>query len=43
VFYEYFSEQNAMINNGSIAGCPLRMDTLGIGNGIIDGKTERCT
>ncbi|KAK0276324.1 hypothetical protein LTR35_010649 [Friedmanniomyces endolithicus] len=36
VFYEYFSEQNAMINNGSIAGCPLRMDTLGIGNGIID-------
>ncbi|TKA65342.1 hypothetical protein B0A55_09440 [Friedmanniomyces simplex] len=35
-FYEYFSEQNAMINNGSIKGCPLRMDTLGIGNGIID-------
>ncbi len=29
-----------MINNGSIGGCPLRMDTLGIGNGIIDGKTE---
>ncbi|KAK3113621.1 hypothetical protein LTR53_008922 [Teratosphaeriaceae sp. CCFEE 6253] len=35
-FYEYFSEQNAMIGNGSIDGCPLTMDTLGIGNGIID-------
>ncbi|KAK3624360.1 hypothetical protein LTR56_021078 [Elasticomyces elasticus] len=39
-FFDYFSEQNAMILNGSIEGCPLRMDTLGIGNGIIDEQIQ---
>ncbi|KAK3670983.1 hypothetical protein LTR78_009099 [Recurvomyces mirabilis] len=35
-FYEYFSEQNNMIENGTANGTCLYMDTLGIGNGIID-------
>ncbi|KAK5115280.1 hypothetical protein LTR62_001480 [Meristemomyces frigidus] len=35
-FYEYFSEQNNMIKNGTANGTCLYMDTLGIGNGIID-------
>ncbi|KAK5128963.1 hypothetical protein LTR85_000296 [Meristemomyces frigidus] len=35
-FYDYFTEQNALISNGTQAGTPLLMDTLGIGNGIID-------
>ncbi|KAK4545187.1 hypothetical protein LTR36_003366 [Oleoguttula mirabilis] len=35
-FYDYFTEQNALVANGTQAGTPLQMDTLGIGNGIID-------
>ena len=35
-FYEYFYEQNEMIANGTQNGTCLIMDTLGIGNGIID-------
>ncbi|EMC92247.1 hypothetical protein BAUCODRAFT_59835, partial [Baudoinia panamericana UAMH 10762] len=35
-FYEYFYEHNAMIANGTENGTALIMDTLGIGNGIID-------
>ena len=34
-FYDYFYQQNEAIANGSQAGVPLRMDTLGIINGII--------
>lgn len=39
-FYNYFYEQNQMIGNGSAQGCQLIFDTLGIGNGIIDLKTQ---
>ena len=39
-FYEYFAEQNAMISNGTQNGTALRMDTLGIGNGIIDERIQ---
>ncbi|GAB7350232.1 hypothetical protein MBLNU459_g0885t1 [Dothideomycetes sp. NU459] len=35
-FYDYFYKQNLKINNGSIAGTPLRFNSLGVGNGIID-------
>jgi len=35
-FYNYFSEQNAMIASGKANGTQLIMNTLGIGNGIID-------
>jgi hypothetical protein len=35
-FYDYFYNQNLAIQNGSVAGCALNMDTLGIINGIID-------
>lgn len=35
-FYNYFYEQNEMIKNNTMPGYRLRMDTLGIGNGIID-------
>lgn len=35
-FYHYFYEQNEKIKNATMPGYRLRMDTLGIGNGIID-------
>ena len=35
-FYNYFYEQNAAIQSGSIPGYPLKFNTLGVGNGIID-------
>jgi len=35
-FFNYFYEQNKLIENGTISGVPLHFDTLGIGNGIID-------
>lgn len=35
-FYNYFYEQNQLINNGTIKGTPLIFDTLGIINGIVD-------
>ena len=39
-FFNYFYEQNQMISNGSMAGTELVMDTLGIGNGIVDLYTQ---
>ncbi|KAI9841936.1 MAG: hypothetical protein M1838_003343 [Thelocarpon superellum] len=35
-FYNYFYDQNEAIANGSARGVKLEMNTLGIGNGIID-------
>ena len=35
-FFEYFYDQNAAIAKGTQDGCALRLDSLGIGNGIID-------
>ena len=35
-FYNYFYDQNLAIANGTANGTQLIMDTLGIGNGIID-------
>lgn len=35
-FYNYFYEQNQLVANGTINGTELRMNALGIGNGIID-------
>ncbi|KAF1979106.1 peptidase S10, serine carboxypeptidase [Bimuria novae-zelandiae CBS 107.79] len=39
-FYNYFYKQNQAIKNGSVAGVPLQMDTLGIINGIIDEEIQ---
>ena len=35
-FYDYFYQQNELISSGKQEGVALRMDTLGIINGIID-------
>ena len=35
-FFNYFYDQNQAIANGTANGTQLNMDTLGIGNGIID-------
>ena len=40
VFYDYFYQQNELISSGKQSGVPLRMDTLGIINGIIDYKIQ---
>lgn len=39
-FYNYFYKQNLAIQNGSVPGVPLHMDTLGIINGIIDEEIQ---
>jgi len=39
-FYNYFYKQNLAIKNGSVPGVPLKMDTLGIINGIIDEEIQ---
>jgi carboxypeptidase C (cathepsin A) len=39
-FYNYFYEQNQAIANGSMKGIEISMDTLGVGNGIIDELTQ---
>ncbi|KAF2199346.1 putative carboxypeptidase S1 [Delitschia confertaspora ATCC 74209] len=39
-FFNYFYEQNELIKNGSAQGVELNMNTLGIGNGIIDEYTQ---
>ncbi|KAF2815228.1 peptidase S10, serine carboxypeptidase [Mytilinidion resinicola] len=39
-FYNYFYQQNLAIENGSIPGVPLQMDTLGIINGIVDEEIQ---
>ena len=39
-FYDYFYEQNGLISSGEQSGVPLRMDTLGIINGITDYKIQ---
>ena len=39
-FYDYFYEQNAMIQSGEQSGVALRMDSLGIINGIIDSLIQ---
>lgn len=35
-FYDYFYEQNQLIENGTIEGIQLNFNTLGVGNGIIN-------
>ncbi|KAF2839186.1 peptidase S10, serine carboxypeptidase [Patellaria atrata CBS 101060] len=35
-FYDYFYDQNLAIQNGTMPGTALQMDTLGIINGLID-------
>ncbi len=39
-FSKYFEEQNRMIANGTAKGVPLTLDTLGIGNGLVDSKIQ---
>lgn len=39
-FYNYFYEQNQLVADGTIDGIELRMNALGIGNGIIDEATQ---
>jgi carboxypeptidase C (cathepsin A) len=39
-FFSYFEDQNNAIANGTQNGTQLIMDTLGIGNGIIDEQTQ---
>ncbi|KAI2625042.1 peptidase [Hypoxylon sp. NC1633] len=39
-FFQYFSEQNALIRDGTIPGCELQMHTLGIINGIISERVQ---
>ncbi|RDL37824.1 Carboxypeptidase [Venustampulla echinocandica] len=39
-FYSYFKDQNSAIANGTQNGTQLVMDTLGIGNGIIDERIQ---
>ena len=39
-FYNYFHDQNLLILNGSMSGIQLNFQSLGIGNGIIDGYTQ---
>ncbi|KAF2762325.1 peptidase S10, serine carboxypeptidase [Pseudovirgaria hyperparasitica] len=35
-FYNYFYEQNQLISDGTVEGVELNLNSLGIGNGIID-------
>lgn len=39
-FFDYFYEQNQLIQNGTIPGVALEMHTLGIINGIISSKIQ---
>lgn len=39
-FFSYFEDQNNAIANGTQNGTQLIMDTLGIGNGIIDAQIQ---
>ena len=39
-FFNYFSEQNLMVANGSAQGVALNMGSLGIINGIIDERIQ---
>lgn len=39
-FYDYFYQQNEMITSGEQSGIALKMDTLGIINGIIDSLIQ---
>ncbi|KAK0609170.1 Carboxypeptidase S1-like protein A [Lasiodiplodia hormozganensis] len=39
-FYRYFSDQNEAIQNGSISGYSMTMDTLGIISGLIDEQIQ---
>jgi carboxypeptidase C (cathepsin A) len=39
-FFSYFEDQNKAIANGTQNGTQLIMDTLGIGNGIIDSQIQ---
>lgn len=34
IFANYFLSQNAAIKGGTVAGLPLNLKTLGIGNGL---------
>lgn len=35
-FFNYFYEQNQLIENGTISGVALNMNTMGFFNGIVD-------
>lgn len=39
-FFHYFQDQNAKVLNGSIKGMPMTMNSLGIGNGIINERIQ---
>lgn len=39
-FYRYFYTQNELIKNGTRLGIEIELNTLGIGNGIIDAATQ---
>ncbi|KAK4555472.1 hypothetical protein LTR86_007224 [Recurvomyces mirabilis] len=39
-FFNYFQQQNKLIENGTIPGYGLNFNSLGIGNGIIDEKVQ---
>lgn len=39
-FYRYFYDQNEKIKNGSMAGYPLKFNSLGIINGLIDESVQ---
>jgi hypothetical protein len=39
-FFNYFSEQNQLIANGTTSGVQLDFNTLGIINGLIDEATQ---
>lgn len=39
-FLRHFYERNELVKKGVKTGVPLALNTLGIGNGIIDGATQ---
>ncbi|KAK5116401.1 hypothetical protein LTR62_007948 [Meristemomyces frigidus] len=39
-FYNYFQQQNKLIENGTMPGYGLNFNSLGIGNGIIDEQIQ---
>lgn len=39
-FYNYFYEQNQLIENGTTQGIQLNFNSLGVGNGIISEAVQ---
>ena len=39
-FLRHFYDMNELVKKGITAGVPLTLNTLGIGNGIIDAATQ---